>query len=157
MEHSEKVGFSFGITSATITTLGLIVGLSAGTHSRLAVIGSVLIIAIADAFSDSLGIHISEESEKKHTKKEIYMASVYTWFTKFFFAMSFLVPILLLPMQEAVIACVIWGLALLAVFSYLIGDGNKWNAVAEHIVIAAIVIITSNYVGGLINSMFGSV
>jgi len=69
--HSIKTGFSFGLTSGIITTLGLIIGLHAGTHSRLVVMGGILTIATADAFSDALGIHISEESETKHSNKEI--------------------------------------------------------------------------------------
>ncbi len=68
MKLSYIKGISFGLTSGIITTLGMIVGLHAGTHSRLAVIGGVLTIAIADAFSDALGIHISEESQNKHTQ-----------------------------------------------------------------------------------------
>ena len=54
MKHSLKVGFSFGLTSGIITTLGLMVGLHSGTNSKIAVIGGVLTIAIADAFSDAL-------------------------------------------------------------------------------------------------------
>ena len=53
MRHSLRIGFSFGITSAIITTLGLMVGLHSGTHSKLVVIGGVLTIAIEDAFSIS--------------------------------------------------------------------------------------------------------
>ena len=71
MKHSIKTGFSFGLTSGIITTLGLMVGLQSGTHSQLAVIGGILTIAVADAFSDALGIHIAEESENKHSSKEI--------------------------------------------------------------------------------------
>ncbi|HIE31931.1 MAG TPA: hypothetical protein EYP67_06070, partial [Methanosarcinales archaeon] len=67
MRHSLKTGFSFGLTSGIITTLGLMVGLHSGTHSELVIIGGILTIAIADAFSDALGIHVSEESESKHT------------------------------------------------------------------------------------------
>lgn len=62
MEHSIEVGLSFGLTSAIITTLGLMVGLNAGTHSVSVVIGGVLTIAIADSLSGALGIHVSEES-----------------------------------------------------------------------------------------------
>jgi len=69
--HPLKVGFSFGLTSGIITTLGLMVGLNAGTHSKLVVIGGILTIAIADAFSDALAIHISEESENRHTAKQV--------------------------------------------------------------------------------------
>ena len=86
MDHSVKTGFSFGLTSATITTLGLMVGLSSSTNSKLAVIGGILIIAVADAFSDALGIHISEESENKHTPKQIWISTVSTFLSKFIFA-----------------------------------------------------------------------
>ena len=54
MKQSLKTGFSFGLTSGVITTLGLMVGLNAGTHSRLAVIGGIVTIAVADALSDAL-------------------------------------------------------------------------------------------------------
>jgi len=59
MRHSLRTGLSFGLTSGIITTLGLIVGLHSGTHSKIVVISGVLIIAIADSFSDAFGIHIS--------------------------------------------------------------------------------------------------
>jgi len=61
MKDSLRTGISFGLTSAVITTLGLMVGLHSGTGSRLVVLGGILTIAIADAFSDALGIHISEK------------------------------------------------------------------------------------------------
>jgi len=59
IKHSLKTGFSFGLTSGIITTLGLIVGLNSSTRSKLVVLGGILIIAIADAFSDAFGIHVS--------------------------------------------------------------------------------------------------
>ena len=57
----------FGLTSAIITTLGPYGWTALRTHSRIAVIGGVLTVAVADAFSDALGIHIAEEAEDKHT------------------------------------------------------------------------------------------
>jgi VIT1/CCC1 family predicted Fe2+/Mn2+ transporter len=78
METSVRKGFSFGLTSGIITTLGLMVGLHSSTHSRIAVIGGILAIAIADAFSDAIGMHISEESERKHKPKEIWRATFST-------------------------------------------------------------------------------
>ncbi|MBU0501654.1 MAG: hypothetical protein KJ811_00210, partial [Candidatus Margulisbacteria bacterium] len=97
MRHSIKVGFSFGITSGIITTLGLMVGLNSSTHSELVVIGGILTIAIADALSDALGIHISEESENVHSTKEIWEATLATLFSKFLFALTFIIPILIFP------------------------------------------------------------
>ena len=39
MKQSFMTGFSFSLTSGVMTPLGLMVGLNAGTHSRLGVIG----------------------------------------------------------------------------------------------------------------------
>ncbi len=85
MKHSLKIGLSFGLTSGIITTLGLMVGLHSGTHSKLIVLGGILTIAIADAFSDAVGIHLSEESEIKHSSKEIWESTIATFFFKFIF------------------------------------------------------------------------
>ncbi|MCP8307479.1 MAG: hypothetical protein H3Z53_07310 [archaeon] len=158
MRHPLKTGFSFGLTSGIITTLGLIVGLHSGTHSELAVIGGVLTIAIADAFSDALGIHISEESECKHTKKEIWESTASTFLSKFVFAMTFIIPILLLPLTTAIIVSIVWGLSLLGIFSFYIAKEQKvksWEVIMEHLVIALAVIVITHYVGDLIGSIFG--
>lgn len=158
MNHSLKIGFIFGLTSGIITTLGLIVGLHAGTHSRLVVIGGVLTIAIADAFSDALGIHISEESESKHVKKEIWESTLSTFLAKFFFASTFIVPLLLFQLSTAIIVGVVWGLSLLGILSFFIAREQKvkpWKVIAEHLIIAAVVIVLTHYVGDWISKTFG--
>ena len=63
MKEWLRSGVSFGLTSAVITTLGLMVGLHSGTGSKLVVLEGIITIAIADAFSDALGMHISKEAE----------------------------------------------------------------------------------------------
>ena len=158
MKHSLKVGFSFGITSGIITTLGLMVGLHSGTHSRLAVVGGILIIAIADAFSDALGIHISEESENQHTPKQIWVSTISTFLSKFFFSVTFVIPVLLLKLSTAVIVSIIWGFLMLAMLSYRISKEQKvnpWKVIGEHLLIASIVIIATHYLGEWIALRFG--
>ena len=156
--HSLTIGFSFGLTSGIITTLGLMVGLNAGTHSKLAVIGGILTIAIADAFSDALGIHISEESEGKHTRKQIWAATISTFFAKFIFALTFVIPVLLLELPKAIAISIIWGLTMLCFFSYGMArkqNEKPWKVVTEHLGIAIIVVIITHYVGSWISSVFG--
>src|SRR4030042_6451401 len=148
--HSIKTGLSFGLTSATITTLGLMVGLHAGPNSKLVVIGGILIIAIADAFSDALGIHVSEESENKHTTLEIWEATIATFLAKFIFASTFIIPLLLFPLATAIIVNVFYGLSLLCLFSFYMarGQGDRpWKGIAEHLLIAVVVVIVTHYVG----------
>ncbi len=158
MRHSLKTGFSFGLTSGIITTLGLMVGLNSSTHSRIAVIGGILTIAIADSLSDSLGIHVSEESENKHSSKEIWESTLSTFLSKFIFAMTFIIPVLMLDLEVAIAVSVVWGLSLLGIFSFYIAREQRvkpWKVVMEHLFISLAVIIVTNYVGVLIGSTFG--
>ncbi len=157
MKLSIRKGFSFGITSAIITTLGIIVGLSSSTHSRIAIIGGILSIAIADAFSDALGIHISEEAELKNKPKQQWIAALSAFLTKFIFALTFILPILFLKNEPAIIVSLIWGLGLLTIFSYYLAKKQKiqpWRAIAEHVIIAAVVIIITHLVGQWIGKAF---
>jgi VIT1/CCC1 family predicted Fe2+/Mn2+ transporter len=126
------------------------VGLHAGTNSKLVVIGGILIIAIADAFSDALGIHISEESENKHTTPEIWEATIATFLAKFIFASTFIVPLLFFPLGTAIIVSVLYGMTLLSIFSLYLarGQGERpWKVIGEHLLIAVVVVIITHYVG----------
>ena len=157
MKHSIKVGLSFGLTSAVITTLGLMVGLNASTHSQIVVLGGILTIAIADAFSDAMGIHVSEESENKHSSEEIWQSTISTFLAKFIFALTFIIPVLLLELSQAIIAGIIWGMVLLAAISYKFAREHKtspWKTIAEHLVIALVVIGISNFAGSWIATVF---
>ena len=157
MKSSIKKGLGFGLTSGIITTLGLIIGLNSGTHSKSLIIGAVLIIAIADGLSDALGIHISEEAAtKKISEKNIWESTISTLFFKFIFAISFIIPIYFLNLQTAIIISIIWGLSLLTIFSYYIAKQKNINPIKpiiEHLVIATLVIITTNFIGTIIRNM----
>ena len=150
MEKSLKTGFSFGITSGVITTLGLMVGLHSGTHSKLAVIGGILTIAIADAFSDALGIHISEEAKDKQPQKQIWLATTSTFLTKLVFALTFIIPILIFELLTAMIVSVIWGLLILGIFSFLVARTQRIKparVILEHLLIVLMVIMITHFVG----------
>lgn len=154
--HSIKKGFSFGLTSGIITTLGVIVGLNATTAERDIVIGGILIIALADALSDAMGMHISEEAEHVHSEKEIWVATVSTFGAKFLFAMSFIIPFLLLPCPSAIVASIIWGFSLIIAFSIYLAhkQGVKpYGIVAEHVVIATFVIIATQLIGQWVKNL----
>ena len=158
MREALTTGISFGLTSGVVTTLGLMVGLHSGTHSKLAVLGGVLMIAIADAFSDALGIHISEESENVHTRKQVWASTVSTFLSKFIFALTFVIPVVLFELSIAILVSVVWGLGILAILSYKIAMSqgkNPWRVIAEHLLIAIAVIMITHFVGDWISIAFG--
>ena len=157
MKHSKKIGMSFGLTSGIITTLGLMIGLNSSTNSRLVVIGGILTIAIADSLSDSLGIHISEESENIHTEKEIWESTFFTFLSKFIISFSFIIPVLFLDLNLAVWFSIIWGFTLLSIFSYYLSKDQKiksWKVISEHLIIGLSVIIIAHYIGYWVSIIF---
>lgn len=158
MKHSLKVGLSFGLTSGAITTIGLIVGLGSSTGSKLVVLGGILTIAIADALSDALGIHISEESKNARKHKEIWESTIATFVSKLFFALTFIIPVLLFSINTAILISIIWGLSLLGIFSYFIARNQKikpWKTVSEHVLIATLVIVATYFIGIWVKTVFG--
>lgn len=155
MKISIKKGFNFGLTSGVITTLGLIVGLHSGTQSDIVVIGGILVIAIADAMSDALGIHISEESKNEHSAREIWETTIFTFLAKFLTALIFIIPFLFFSLLTSIVVCIAWGLSLIALLSYKMAkqQGVKpYGVIFEHLFIAIAVILITHYIGDWVSS-----
>lgn len=153
-----RTGLFFGATSGVITTIGLIVGLNSGTKSVIAVLGGILVIAVADAMSDALGIHLAEEADPSTTHGHVWSATIMTFLTKFAFSISFAVPLLLLPLATAVLASVIWAMLVITVLSYFLArsqDEPPLAIIAEHVGIAMLVVIFSHYIGVWVGATFG--
>ena len=157
MKQSLKIGIFFGITSGIITTLGLMVGLYASTSSEMVVLGGILTIAVADSLSDALGIHMAEESVRGNTHKQVWESTIAAFFTKFLFALTFIIPVLFLALQTAIIISIVWGLISLIFINYFIAkDKNEkfWVLAAEHVSIAAVVIVATYFIGIWISTVF---
>lgn len=157
IKKSFKTGLSFGLTSGVITTLGLMVGLHAGTKSQLAVIGGILVIAIADALSDALGIHVSEEAENENTNKEIWESTMAAFISKLIFALTFIIPVLLFELDTAILISIIWGLFLVGILSWQMARDQKvktWKVVVEHLAILIVVVVVTHYVGDWVGGTF---
>jgi len=133
------------------------VGLHSGTGSTLAVIGGIFTIAVADAMSDALGIHISKEAENSLSRKQLWLATAATFLTKFTTAGTFLIPILLLPLTTAIVASVMWGLSVLAFLSFMLARAQRvapLPVVAEHVGIALVVVVITHFIGDWVSEAF---
>ena len=65
---------------------------------------------------------------------------------------------LLLPLQQAVVACLLWGMLVLTVLSVVIARGQKlspWSVISEHLAIATLVTALSWLVGIGVNLLLG--
>jgi len=153
-----RTGLYFGATSGVITTLGLLTGLYAGTGAVTAVLGGILVIAVADSMSDALGIHLAEESAPNTSSAHVWSATISTFVAKFVFAISFAVPLLLLPLRTAVIASVVWGMSVITVLSYFLAKSAQERPlpiILEHLGIAMLVVLLSHLIGAWVGANFG--
>jgi len=145
-----RTGVFFGATSGVITTIGLIAGLNAGTRSLVAVLGGIFVVAVADAMSDAMGIHLAQESDPESTHEHIWAATFWTFFTKLFVALTFALPLLWFPLQLAVGIAVGWGLFVITLLSAYLArvQGTPiLHVVTEHVLIAIVVVAVSHYIG----------
>lgn len=159
MKRAFRIGFSFGLPSGIVTTLGLMVGLHSSTQSQFIVIGGIMTIAIADALSDAMGMHFSQESEKYLSHEEIWGSTLFTFIAKFIFSIIFIIPILLFSLSTAIIICVLIGAYLIFAISLMLArerDDNPIRVVVSHLSITFSVILIAHFVGMFIAIIFGN-
>jgi VIT1/CCC1 family predicted Fe2+/Mn2+ transporter len=156
--HQLITGISFGLTTAVITSLGMIVGMHSATSSKLAVVAGIVVMAIADGLSDAVSLHTAEEAEVekgrgKHTPKEVWLTTLFAFSSVSCFTLTFAIPILLFPWETAVVLAVAWGMLLLVLLNLYIAKIRKENPIrliSEHILLGIFVIILSHAVGSLV-------
>ena len=156
MKSSWNTGLHFGLTSGVITTLGLMVGLYAGTHSRTAVLGGILTIAISDSLSDAMGIHLAEESKNSGTALHIWEVTAATFLAKFGTALTFAIPLVMVSLPSAILIGVIWGLSLVALLSFLVARTQQispWKVIGEHLLFTLCVVTLSHYAGDWVQTL----
>jgi VIT1/CCC1 family predicted Fe2+/Mn2+ transporter len=158
MRRAFRIGFSFGLPSGIVTTLGLMVGLNSITQSRLVVIGGILTIALADSFSDAMGMHFSQESDEKLSHKDVWKSTLFTLLSKFIFSSIFIIFVLFLDLYVAVLISIIIGLYFIFLISLIIArerNDNPVKVITEHIAITLFVIILTHFIGIFISDTFG--
>lgn len=149
---------SFGAPAAIVTSMGLIVGLDAATATKAMVVGSLLIAGIADNLTDTLSVHIYQESER-FAARQAFRTTIANFTARLIVSASFILLILLLPTLIAMVICVIWGFLLLSGLSYLLAKtrgANPLSEICKHTGVALVVIAISQSVGFGIRSMMGS-
>lgn len=144
--------YSFGATAAIVTSIGLIVGLDATTATKTTILSGLLIVAIADNLTDSLSIHIYQESEQLESSAA-FRATLINFAARLSLSLSFVILMVILPLRIAVVASILWGLLLLTGLSYRLARTRKVPVlpeIAKHVAVAAVVMVSSKIIGHII-------
>ncbi|MGE5090184.1 MAG: hypothetical protein ACM3QY_13735 [Candidatus Levyibacteriota bacterium] len=147
---------SFGGTAAIVTSMGLILGLDAANTSRQTIVGALLIVALADNLSDSLSVHAYQEAEGLE-RREAFLSTAANFVTRLLVASTFVAMVVALPHEWLPVAACAWGFALLALLTHRLArarDAPVAKEVAKHVVVAALVLAVSRWVGTWISGSF---
>ncbi|HET7651240.1 MAG TPA: hypothetical protein VFL15_11130 [Gammaproteobacteria bacterium] len=148
--------FSYGGTAAIVTSMSLVMGLNAAMASRTAIIAGLLIIAIADNLTDSLSIHIYQESERLESRRA-FVTTLANYAARLLVSCSFLLLVLLLPVRLLTEISMLWGLLLLAVLTCALNWNRKSRIPSEiikHATVALLAILASRMIGTYIGTHF---
>lgn len=141
--------FSYGATSAVVTGMALVTGLDAANSTRLTVIAGLLIFGVADNLSDSLSIHIYQESERLN-ERAAFLATLWNFATRLGLSLSFVLIVALAPVTLAAVTAIVWGTCILCVMTALLArerGASVTSEIGKHLVLAAAVIATSKGIG----------
>ena len=143
--------FSFGATSAVMTSLAIVVGFSAVPDAKITIVTTLLILAIADNISDSFGIHVHQESQHS-SAEEVRKVTINNFTVRLIISFVFILFIMTLPIDFAVFLSVIFGIVIITVLSYFISkdqNANPYPGIAQHLALAVVVMVASFLLRGL--------
>jgi len=140
---------SFGGTAAIVTSMALIAGLEAAHAQKATMVSALLIAAIADNLTDSLSVHMYQESERL-AKREVFVGTLTNFATRFIVCLSFVLMVTLMGRDSAAIVGITWGMLLLAVLSYVLARHRKmgvWAEIGKHLTSALVIVFVSRAIG----------
>ncbi|HET6461984.1 MAG TPA: hypothetical protein VFG29_14480 [Syntrophales bacterium] len=143
---------SYGGTAAIVTSMALITGLNAVGTGKSTLITALLVVALADNITDSLSIHIYQESERLD-EREAFIGTLSNFTTRLLVSLSFVLIVVVFPPKVIVPGSIVWGNLLLGVLTYFLARERNVRILPEvikHLVVAAVAIIISKIIAHLL-------
>ena len=142
---------SFGATSATLTSVGLISGFAAAHAPRSAVVTALLVATFIDNLVDALGLHVYGEAEN-FGRRRVLADTLGNFAARLAIGITFVTVVLVLPSAYAVAGSLLSGVVLLTGLTWLVARRRRASPtieVGKHLATAAVVIIVSTTIGAL--------
>ena len=147
-------GISFGVMDAVVTVLGVMIGLSVTNNKFILLIG-ILTAGVADSFANAAGMHVAQETDTHHGKREVFKSTIYCFFATLVTALILSLPVALLTLEYSIYVSVGIGLSLLVGLGYFVSKiNNKFKPhklAAEYLIIGVSVSVICYIIGNLVN------
>jgi len=112
-------------------------------------VSALLIAAVADNLTDSLSVHVYQESERLE-EKEAFIGTLSNFATRFIVCLSFVLVVAVFREHAAAAGGIVWGMLLLTVLNYMLARHREVSAISElgkHLAVALVVIFVSKCIG----------
>ncbi len=167
-------GVAFGMTDGMICFLGIIIGVAEATQNLGLVLITSIVGGIADAMGNSFGFFTSQLTERSvqlhskqnhgqdirvHSKEEVWMSGILSFFATILALVLLLVPFLLLPFQMATIATFIVGVTTLFLLGMFVGNISNRSLFKTGLTFAALGLIgavISHLIGDFLRHLIGT-
>ncbi|MBD3343127.1 MAG: hypothetical protein GF353_28780 [Candidatus Lokiarchaeota archaeon] len=147
---------SFGISAAILSILGLMLGIYAALSTKIAIISSIVSLALADSLADTYALY-SQKKMKGFSSKKALRFGFSNFLSRFLLTSSFILPFLFLETLLSILINLIIGFIVLIILNLLISiyqESNKIKSLAKSILFSLIVLFGSYFVGTLIKILF---
>jgi len=129
--------------------MALIAGLDAAKAGRATMVSALLIAAVADNLTDSLSVHMYQESERLE-EREAFVGTLTNFATRFIVCLSFVLIVALFRAHAVAVVGIIWGMSLLTALTYILARHRQVSAMSEvgkHLAVATVIIFVSKSIG----------
>jgi len=112
-------------------------------------VSALLIAAVADNLTDSLSVHMYQESERLE-EREAFIGTLTNFATRFIVCLSFVLIVVLFREHAAAVGGIVWGMSLLSVLTYILARHRKVSAISElgkHLAVALVVVFVIKSIG----------
>ncbi|MBN2465115.1 CYTH domain-containing protein [candidate division WOR-3 bacterium] len=113
-------GLACGIVGGVMTTLGVIIGVTFGVGSTVAVASSILAIALSDSFADAAALFTAELMSPFASRSKAFLRGGTYFVGKAVISSSFIIPFLVIPQAHmfwALAAAAGWGVIITVLLS----------------------------------------
>lgn len=141
-------GISFGIMDGLITTLGVLTGLGIATDQTITALG-IIITGLGNSFANAAGIHVSQETETHHGRREVMKATIFGFISTFAVSVILVIPLYLLSLHYAIYVDFFLAMMILIFLGAFVAKVGKrsYSIIIEYMAFAFIVLIISYLLG----------
>ena len=156
--HDRVASLTFGIVSASLNSIGFLIGFMMIGLSSAAAIAPLLVVSGTDSFNDAASTFFSKMAERGVTRRAALRAAVGTFLGKVLFTLSFVVFLHLAPGMSGTVVALIWAvttLVLLSADQATVAHEPVWSRVKMNIGIGLGSAILSLLLGAVAGKFLG--